>query len=579
MKRNTHPHRLVVVNLLFSLFFLILVVISRVSSSRSCLQVRSEAYDSVKSDSVKTEVVIVPDCDPLNPQKFSPIQCHNSTGYCWCVDPVDGKPIPNTSVRRDNPDCNGRRDNSHLRSRIIRKEPTSSSSCDQNAFSANLLALIKNEFRAISKASSYDVTDRRVLIWKFQQLDTDRDGHLRKRELRSFRKTAKTSVEPRACVKSWLRVLDKNQDNLIVKSEWTEYFTPKSPASLNAGGDEGSDRHLSPLSRPSSGMDPLDFLEAVHSRAQSMSTNPVTNSGHGNHNHNSNSGNNARDGLPSASSSSSVSSSKKGGDPLASLLSESRSKELTGEMGEEEEEEELTLSSGKDCFSARQQAESGLVKNPSSKTYIPVCTESGKYEEVQCYREICWCVDVDKGLPLKVSPGSQGSSKPDCKHAKPVSRPKDCPYGQKLEFLRLLTALFTHEMLSKSTSTSSTSRVKNQVLQWKFNQLDKNRDKFIDLTEWKSFKRSLRGSKDSKSRASAPSNDSKFDSVRHCFRLFFRGCDLNKDKIVTETEWFECTGKNLPLDQHFDQQRVAKNTNSNTGRRGPNPFQTILKTD
>lgn len=553
-ERNTFVH------LLFS-FYLILSVITRVSSSRSCLQVRGEAL----ADLVKTEVVIVPDCDPFNPHKFSSVQCHNSTGYCWCVDPTDGKPIPNTSVRRENPDCNGRRDNLHLRSRSIRKEPTSSSSCDQNAFASNLLALMKNEFRAVNKATSSDIADRRVLNWKFQRLDINHDGQLQRRELRTFRKTAKTSVEPRACAKLWLRALDQDQNKLIVKSEWTDYFTPKSP--INSEGEMSVDQdgnvngNLSPHAPPKSGMNPLDFLAAVHSRVQSSSSSVLLSSS-----------------LSESSTSRSpmTSSANFAPDPLT-MLSESRSKDLLeGEGEEEEEEEEVTLSSGKDCFSARQQAESSRVKNPSSKTYIPICTESGKYEEVQCYREFCWCVDVNKGLPLKGSVGSEGSSsKPNCKHAKPLKKTKDCPREQKIAFLRLLTALFTNEMLNKQNSRGR--RVTDQVLQWKFNQMDKNRDEKIDVSEWKLFKRSIRGSKDSKSRASAPSNDSKFDSVRHCFKLFFQGCDLNRDKIITKPEWFDCTGKNLPQDNLTEQR--TKNTNLNTGRRGPNPFQTILKAD
>lgn len=36
---------------------------------------------------------------------FAPTQCHDETGYCWCVTP-QGRPVPNTSVRGGRPRCN-----------------------------------------------------------------------------------------------------------------------------------------------------------------------------------------------------------------------------------------------------------------------------------------------------------------------------------------------------------------------------------------------------------------------------------------------------------------------------------------
>lgn len=567
-------------------------LIPQVISVKSCQQVRNEAL----IDSLNNEIIIVPECDKSNANKFATIQCHNLTGYCWCVDSIDGKPIPNTSVRINvTPDCTGRSrvtgstsdliasnlpsnaNHSHLRSRIIRKEPISSTSCQQNVFASNLLLMIKNEYRSTHKISSSasfaDIDDRRILNWKFHKLDGNLDGHLKRRELSSFRKIIKNSIEPRSCFKSWFRVLDADQDNLIVKAEWIDYFTPK------------HNQHSLSTPVPSrihaSGMNPLDFLAAVHSRVTSSaslipSSSPSASS------------------LPSLPShlsnfhhaSHPVSSSHSyPSDPL-SILSESRSKSSSESdiEDDDDDDDQVTLSSGKDCKSAREQAELLRVKNVQSKTYIPVCTANGKYEEVQCFRGFCWCVDIDKGLPLKGSGTTQSTNTgnsngnvtlPNCKHGKPVNRGKECPYEQKLTFLKLLTALFTHEMLTKE----KTSRHKLNVLHWKYLQMDKNSDKLVDTSEWKVFKKSIRGTnRDVKSKSSSPSADSSFDSVRHCFKLFFRGCDLNKDSIITLTEWFECTGKNLPLDT-LTNQRLSSNSTSNTSRRGSNHFANILKAD
>ena len=48
--------------------------------------------------------VFIPRC--LATGQFAPAQCHTSTGYCWCVDDVTGRPIPGTSTTHDvMPDC------------------------------------------------------------------------------------------------------------------------------------------------------------------------------------------------------------------------------------------------------------------------------------------------------------------------------------------------------------------------------------------------------------------------------------------------------------------------------------------
>ncbi|CAH1392476.1 unnamed protein product [Nezara viridula] len=44
----------------------------------------------------------VPKCLPSG--QYAPIQCHEGTGYCWCVTP-QGKPLSNTSVKNSTPVC------------------------------------------------------------------------------------------------------------------------------------------------------------------------------------------------------------------------------------------------------------------------------------------------------------------------------------------------------------------------------------------------------------------------------------------------------------------------------------------
>ncbi|KAI4788443.1 hypothetical protein KUCAC02_035848, partial [Chaenocephalus aceratus] len=46
---------------------------------------------------------------------YQAVQCHQSTGYCWCVLVDTGRPIPGTSTRYQTPECDGTARSSRLR--------------------------------------------------------------------------------------------------------------------------------------------------------------------------------------------------------------------------------------------------------------------------------------------------------------------------------------------------------------------------------------------------------------------------------------------------------------------------------
>ena len=138
-----------------------------------------------------------------------------------------------------------------------------------------------------------------------------------------------------------------------------------------------------------------------------------------------------------------------------SLLSD----KVEEEEKEEEDEEEINLSSGHDCRTAKSAAESNRRNNPSAKIYIPSCSSDGRYEEIQCYEYFCWCVDNDKGIPMKGSGSSLNASLPDCSRKKAVSRVRDCHMEQKLHFLKLLTALFRQQMMQAKKLASGYSAI------------------------------------------------------------------------------------------------------------------------
>ncbi len=45
----------------------------------------------------------IPEC--LATGGYVRAQCHEATGYCWCVDDVTGRPIPGSSTQGRRPDC------------------------------------------------------------------------------------------------------------------------------------------------------------------------------------------------------------------------------------------------------------------------------------------------------------------------------------------------------------------------------------------------------------------------------------------------------------------------------------------
>lgn len=63
----------------------------------SCDQERQGALDEARQN--PREAIFIPDCGLLG--LYKPVQCHQSTGYCWCVLVDTGRPIPGTSARLD----------------------------------------------------------------------------------------------------------------------------------------------------------------------------------------------------------------------------------------------------------------------------------------------------------------------------------------------------------------------------------------------------------------------------------------------------------------------------------------------
>ena len=83
--------------------------------------------------------IFIPEC--IGEGRYRAEQCHNSTGYCWCVDSQTGKPIPGTSTHNVVPDC------SNIRSSEFKgalPEPSSSTSSQLQVKSFDFLGHVSH---------------------------------------------------------------------------------------------------------------------------------------------------------------------------------------------------------------------------------------------------------------------------------------------------------------------------------------------------------------------------------------------------------------------------------------------------
>lgn len=206
---------------------------------------------------------------------------------------------------------------------------------------------------------------------------------------------------------------------------------------------------------------------------------------------------------------------------------------------------------------------SSQQSSSSSQQYLPRCASDGSYAPTQCSYSIgyCWCVDVDTGKPI---PGTtKKSSSLDCwkyMSKKNSSNPakKECAQDLWTSFKRHMLKLFRNEVEEDSPSdpeNESETLIRNQrrsarsgelrllasyltdnqVLIWKFNRLDKNRDKLLVSNEFLTppMKKHLGNIK----------------RGRKCGKKLLNDCDLDKDKGLSMMEWTRClrTTSRMPL--------------------------------
>ncbi len=102
-----------------------------------------------------------------------------SSGYCWCVEPTSGRPVPGTSVQNSHPEC-GRGEEVVETDSLPEKEWKKCPDNRKKWFRDSVLRMMTEEMMSSAEVS-YDpnapisIQDR-AASWKFRKMDVNKDG-------------------------------------------------------------------------------------------------------------------------------------------------------------------------------------------------------------------------------------------------------------------------------------------------------------------------------------------------------------------------------------------------------------------
>ncbi|XP_026165806.1 SPARC-related modular calcium-binding protein 1 isoform X2 [Mastacembelus armatus] len=213
----------------------------------SCDQERQSALDEARQN--PHEAIFIPDCGPGG--LYKPIQCHQSTGYCWCVLVDTGRPIPGTSTslfsvclthmlpcsplcnRYQMPECDeaARSRTSDTEDPFQGRDLTGCPEGKKAEFITSLLdALSTDMVQAMNSPAPSGggrftepdpshTLEERVVHWYFAQLDNNGSHDINKKELKPFKKYLKKKAKPKKCARKFTDYCDLNKDRAISLQE------------------------------------------------------------------------------------------------------------------------------------------------------------------------------------------------------------------------------------------------------------------------------------------------------------------------------------------------------------------------
>ncbi|XP_028639320.1 SPARC-related modular calcium-binding protein 2 [Grammomys surdaster] len=198
------------------------------NSASSCDQEHQSALEEAKQP--KNDNVVIPEC--AHGGLYKPVQCHPSTGYCWCVLVDTGRPIPGTSTRYEQPKCDNTARAHPAKARdLYKNRPLQGCpGAKKHEFLTSVLdALSTDMVHAVSDPSSTSgrlsepdpshTLEERVVHWYFKLLDKNSSGDIGKKEIKPFKRFLRKKSKPKKCVKKFVEYCDMNNDKSITVQE------------------------------------------------------------------------------------------------------------------------------------------------------------------------------------------------------------------------------------------------------------------------------------------------------------------------------------------------------------------------
>nr|XP_020478528.1 SPARC-related modular calcium-binding protein 1 isoform X2 [Monopterus albus] len=216
----------------------------------SCDQERQSTLEEARQN--PREAIFIPECGPGG--LYKPVQCHQSTGYCWCVLVDTGRPIPGTSTRYQMPECDGA-----ARSRITDTEDPFQgrelTGCPEgkkvefitsllDALTTDMVVAITSQApsgggRFVEPDPSHTLEER-VVHWYFAQLDSNGSNDINKKELKPFKKYLKKKAKPKKCARKFTDYCDLNKDRAISLQELKGCLGVSKEGSSMTSGNQGT---------------------------------------------------------------------------------------------------------------------------------------------------------------------------------------------------------------------------------------------------------------------------------------------------------------------------------------------------
>ncbi|XP_037920835.1 LOW QUALITY PROTEIN: SPARC-related modular calcium-binding protein 1 [Hermetia illucens] len=478
-------------------------------SFSECAESRSYALSHRNSSPSK----FVPRCRADG--SFAPVQCMEGSG-CWCSD-SNGIPIPGTATRNGKPNCR-RYGKSNIRraTNISSRNKRGCTQHDQAAFNTNLIEVFQREYaryqgqQVVGDGGS--IREESVVDWKFKALDTNNNNMLDKTEYREFKRLVKKVIKPKRCARSFGKFCDKDQDERLSKSEWVRCLSKdgvsRAPPSF-AGANKG-DGHKNGVSSPHN-----NWLSMNHGLVAEDFDGEEDD---GSDQHSDDYEDEYDEDLPDEGSRIGIlGSGRHSNQPVTQYPPHLLRTNVTSDPNQMQSKSE----SESDCLADRATA-LDEQQHGATALYVPECTADGRYQRIQCYKSTgyCWCVNEDTGQNI---PGTSVKDKqPQCDS---ISRPmKGCPEPKKTEFLKDLKIFLKEKVAFTTVNTTKFSSEDEKIATLSFVLLDKNKNKFWERKEWKTFRELVTASK----------------SLKKCGKKMPRYCDVNGDKRITLSEWLNC---------------------------------------